>query len=407
MLKVKYFVYLFLILLCSFQFKVYARCELIDLDLHDADLSATVRLLANFIHVNVIISPKVVGKVNLHLHKAVPQDAFNALLMLHGLAIWKMGNIFYVAANVELLQRNQESLKLQTVLDEQAPLKTQIWQIKYGKADKIAHLLQDGHPAFISKRGHVQVDLRTNIICIQDTLKYLEIAARLIQHLDVPSKQIVIKARIASIDSDFEKELGLNFSSEQHVSGKNRGKRVPSRNQYSLAVIKLADSTLIDVKLSALEKNGHAELISSPSLFTTNQQLASIEAGEEIPYQEVSESGGTAVAFKKAVLGLKVVPQVLPGNQVLLQLTINQDRPGHSVVQGVPTISTRQITTNVLIAAGQTAVLGGIYETNKEKDIERIPFLGHIPIIGTLLSQHNVRINKRELIIFVTPEIIF
>src|SRR6185503_18651000 len=108
---------------------------------------------------------------------------------------------------------------------------------------------------------------------------------------------------------------------------------------------------------------GRAELISSPHLFTANQQLASIEAGEEVPYQEVSESGGTAVVFKKAVLSLKVIPQVLPGNKVLLQLQINQDRPSDKMVLGVPTISTRQITTSVLVQAGQTVVLGGIYES--------------------------------------------
>ena len=116
----------------------------------------------------------------------------------------------------------------------------------------------------------------------------------------------------------------------------------------------------------ALENAGHAELISSPSLFAANQQLASIESGEEVPYQEVSESGGTAVVFKKAVLGLKVVPQILPGKNILLQLQINQDRPNNKMVQGMPTISTRQIITNVLVRSGQTIVLGGIYEINTE-----------------------------------------
>lgn len=124
-----------------------------------------------------------------------------------------------------------------------------------------------------------------------------------------------------------------------------------------------------------------------------------------MPYQEVSEGGGTAVTFKKAVLGLRVIPQVLPGNKVLLQLQINQDRPSNRLVLGVPTISTRQITTNVLVRTGQTIVLGGIYECNNENGEQRIPFISQVPLIGLLFKQQKTRMNKRELLIFVTPKI--
>lgn len=125
-----------------------------------------------------------------------------------------------------------------------------------------------------------------------------------------------------------------------------------------------------------------------------------------MPYQEVSESGGTGVVFKKAVLGLKVTPQILPKQQIVLQLQINQDRPSNRMVLGMPTISTRQITTNILVKSGQTVVLGGIYETNHEKGEERIPFISKLPIMGLLFTQQKVRKNKRELLIFVTPKII-
>ncbi|HSW71329.1 MAG TPA: type IV pilus secretin PilQ, partial [Gammaproteobacteria bacterium] len=168
----------------------------------------------------------------------------------------------------------------------------------------------------------------------------------------------------------------------------------------------LADNSLLDVKLAALENAGHGELISSPSLFTANQQLASIEAGEEIPYQEASSSGATTVVFKKAVLSLKVRPQLLPGKKILLQLHINQDRPNTRLVLGVPTISTRQLLTNVLIPNGQTVVLGGIYEINKEKSKETFPFLAKLPLVGSFFQLNKQRHNKRELLIFVTPRVI-
>src|SRR5262249_7616242 len=156
----------------------------------------------------------------------------------------------------------------------------------------------------------------------------------------------------------------------------------------------------------ALQNAGHAELISSPSLFTANQQLASIEAGEEVPYQEVSESGGTAIVFKKAVLGLKVTPQVLPGKNILLHLQINQDKPNNKMIHGMPRINTRKMITNFKVKSGQTIVLGGIYETNREDGQSGLPFLSSIPGFGWLFGQENIRRSKRELLIFVTPEIV-
>ena len=176
--------------------------------------------------------------------------------------------------------------------------------------------------------------------------------------------------------------------------------------EEGVSLIKLANGKSLAVELAALEKSGHGELISSPSLLTLNQQTASIESGEEIPYQETSGSGATSVTFKKAVLSLKVTPQVMPGNQVMLQLQVNQDKPNKRMVLGVPSISTRQMNTNILVKNGETVVLGGIYESNHEREEQEIPFLGKIPLVGWLFQQQNILNNKRELLIFVTPRVI-
>jgi type IV pilus assembly protein PilQ len=225
----------------------------------------------------------------------------------------------------------------------------------------------------------------------------------------VPVQQILIEARLASVDDDYERELGVHFDLNQGGAEANVGlqTKLPKEQakSYSLAIAKLADGSLLDVKLTALENAGHAELISSPSLFTANQQTASIEAGEEIPYQQMSDSGGTAVVFKKAVVGLSVTPQILPGNKVLLQLKINQDRPSNKMVLGMPTISTHQMTTSVLVKNGQTIVLGGIYEANKEKGEQGVPLINRVPLLAWLFKQQNIKENKRELLIFVTPKI--
>ncbi len=373
----------------------------VSLDLQNINLPDAIHSLAQLLDQQVIISKTVQGSVSLYLQNEAPAQAFNALLTANGLAAWKLGRIWWIAPRDEFIKRKQEEFQWQTVLSETAALKVRTWPIHYAKADDIAHLLQNERNSFLSKRGQVRADPRTNRIFVQDTVSQLERINQLIQDLDVPVAQIAIEARLASVDSDYERELGLHFTTQAGKANVN-----PQQGQYSLAIASLADASLLDIKLSALENAGHAKLISSPSLFTANQQTASIEAGEEVPYQEVSESGGTAIVFKKAVLGLKVTPQVLPGNKVLLQLQISQDRPSSKMVLGMPTISTREISSNVLVKHGQTIVLGGIYELDAENTEQRLPFLSQLPVIGLLFKQQNTRQTKRELLIFVTPKVI-
>lgn len=386
----------------------FAHAEKLTLELQNTNLPDAIRLIAKFLHISVIVSPSVNGEATVSLHEASPWEAFNLLLTSHDLAKWQMGNVWLIAPRSELIKHRQEDVKWQELCDESAPLVTRVWQIKYGKAEDISHLLYGEHSSLISKRGHVCVDSRTNILCISDVVSRMAALNQLIRRLDIPVRQILIEARLASVDHDCERELGIVYDVTEKPCDDKALNRVfyHEVGRYSLAVAKLADSSLLDVKLAALENAGRADLISSPSLFTANQQPASIEAGEEVPYQEVSDGGGTAVTFKKAVLGLKVIPQILPGNKVLLQLQINQDRPSKRLVLGVPTISTRQIMTNVLVRAGQTVVLGGIYECNYEEGQQRIPFISDIPVIGLLFRQQKTRTNKRELLIFVTPKII-
>jgi type IV pilus assembly protein PilQ len=381
----------------------------ISLDLQNVNLPDAIRIVGKFMHLNLVLSSAVTGSVSLQLQHASPDDAFSLLLVSQGLAKWQKGNVFYIAPRTELVSRQQDESKLREAAEDSVSLVTRIWQIHYAKADDVAHLLQDTNASLLSKRAHVRVDSRTNKLCVQELPNNLAALDSLIQKLDVPVQQVLIEARLASVDNDYERELGVNFSAHAlAIGGKSRAvQEAPVMgSHFSLAVATLADGSFLDVVLSAMENEGRGELISSPSLFTANQQPASIESGEEIPYQEVSRSGGTGVAFKKAVLSLKVTPQIMPGNKVLLQLQVNQDRPSNRIVLGVPAISTRQITTSILVKNGQTLVLGGIYELNKEHDVGRIPFLGKKPLVGLLFQQQNAKENKRELLIFVTPKII-
>lgn len=369
------------------------------IDLQDVNLQAVLRAFAKTLNMNIVLSNGVTGTVTLHLQKVPAEQVFDFILATHGLTKILNGGIWLIGTPEELMHQQQELIKLQETALAVAPLATHIWQIHYARAEAITHLLQEGN-SMLSKRGNMHMDTRTNEICVQDTAEKIQAVDYLIRRLDVPVQQVMIETKLVSLDSNYERELGVNFSVLPEGAASN------ATTRYSLAVARLADGSLLNMQLAALENAGHGELISSPRLFTANQQTAAIEAGEEIPYQEISRSGATGVAFKKAVLRLKVTPQIFPDGQILLELQINQDKPSNRMVLGVPSISTRQISTNILANNGQTVVLGGIFESTKDDVQQRIPFLGKIPLVGWLFRQQNVAMNKRELLIFVTPRTI-
>jgi type IV pilus assembly protein PilQ len=379
----------------------------ISLDIQSIHLASAVRLLAGYANLNVIVSPEVHGEVSLRVSNEESQNVFDSLLLSNGLAKTRQGGIWYIAPRLEMIKVQQEEAMWRLGAESSSALSSRSWKIRYARAADVAVAVQENDASLLSERGHLSVDARTNLIFVRDTPARLAVINQLISRMDIAVQQVLIEARLVSIDQDAMQQLGFEFSVRQLAATDPHpvAGNLPAPGKYSIAVASLPDGSWLDVKLAALEQQGRAELISSPSLFTGSQQEASIEAGEEVPYQEVSESGGTAVAFKKAVLGLKVTPQILPGSHVLLALKINQDRPAARMVQGVPAISTRQIVTNVQVKSGQTVVLGGIYEVNHEQSQEGLPFLGNIPIIGLLFTQQSQRYHKRELLIFVTPKI--
>ncbi|HVE43599.1 MAG TPA: secretin N-terminal domain-containing protein [Gammaproteobacteria bacterium] len=381
----------------------------ISLDLENVNLADALRLVATLSHQSVVISPVVSGTVTLHLAAVDPRLSLEALLSMYGLAKTESAGIWFISTQEELVKRVEKTVKYVEATEAALPLETKVWQVRYARANDIAQLLGEGRGGFLTKRGQLRVDMRTNKICLQDIHASVSSVQNIIKKLDIPVQQVLIAARLVSIDSAYEKELGVNFNVHTPWSDNEKASIIKQLN-YEIGVHQLAVSRLIrgawlDIKLSALESAGHAKLISNPSLLTANQQTASIEAGEEVPYQETSENGGTSIVFKKAVLGLKVTPQILPGKKVLLRLQINQDRASQKMVLGMPTISTRQIVADALVANGQTIVLGGVYETDQENGQRRIPFFSDLPIVGMLFKENTQQENRRQLLVFITPSI--
>jgi len=409
--------------------------KLISLNFQNIQIRAVLQILAEFTGINMVVSDKVQGEITLRLNNTPWDQALDIILKTNSLDKRKNGNIMMIAPTADFLSQEKIELKSQQEVTNLAPLRSDLLQINYAKAADIAMLLKDKNTSLLSKRGAVSVDARTNTIWIQDTGAQIEDIRELIKQLDVPVKQVLIEARIVNVTKDFAKDLGIRFgvSKPTHLSGRLRGANqmvqgvapadvIPLSDRLNvdlaaipvsaspasvgIALAKLGNGILLDLELSALESEGRGEIIASPRLITTNQQSAVIESGEEIPYQEATSSGATAVAFKKAVLSLKVTPQITPDNKIMMDLAINQDRPSDQRFNGVPSILTKEIQTNVLVDNGQTIVLGGIYKQDRKSSMNRVPFLGALPVVGILFRNQNTTIANEELLIFITPRII-
>lgn len=312
-----------------------------------------------------------------------------------------------------------------TILQQRKSLpimQTSLLAIHYAKAEDIALILRDKTNALLSRRGRIAVDQRTNVLWLEDKPEHLQKLKKLIAHLDVPAQQIIIEARLVNMNQEVARDLGVRLGllapspvNPQGNSGAAQGTRLgldmAARTLESSAATLgftqaiLLSQRLLDFELSVLEGQGKAKVIASPRLITSNQIPAVIEAGEDIPYQEFSMNGNTSIAFKKAVLRLQVVPQITAKQELMMALVINQDADSGKRVQGVPIIATKSIETRILVKHGQTVVLGGIYQEDRNRQIDQIPVLGDLPWIGDLFKRKHMRIRHEALLIFITPRI--
>jgi type IV pilus assembly protein PilQ len=408
----------------------------ISLNFQDIQVRSVLQLLADFTGVNIVVSDAVAGSITLRLNDVPWDQALDIILTTQGLDKRQLGNVLLIDKAETFVARENAQLKGQIASRKLAPIRSDLLQINYAKAADIATMLKDKSNSLLSERGALSVDARTNTIWLQDTGEKIDEIRQLVAQLDVPVKQVVIEARIVDVTKQCETDLGISWgvSKPSHLSGTLAGANqmaqgitpadvTPLADRLNLdlaaiptgglqpasvgiALARLGSGVLLDLELSALESVGKAEIIASPRLMTTNQQSAVIASGEDIPYQQSTSSGATAVAFKQAVLSLKVTPQITPDGKLLMDLVITQDAESGQFVQGVPVITTKSLQTNVLVNNGQTIVLGGIYTQNKSNNLTRIPFLGGIPYVGYLFRRTQVINNNEELLIFITPRII-
>lgn len=423
--------------------------EKLSLNFQNIEVRAVLQLLADFNGMNLVTSDTVTGNLTLRL-KNVPWDqALDIILKTKGLGMRQNGNVMLIAPAAEIAAREKQELEARNQLVELEPLYSEIFEVNFAKASEMAQILTTtqgqstaGSSAggFLSERGSVVVDQRTNSLLLRDTASNLADVRMLIEKLDIPVRQVLIESRIVIANNDFAKELGVRFGSSAQsgtlgagTSGTLEGLQVPATNTDSvrpinssgvrgqdlnvnlpvanpagtiaLALAKLPLGAVLELELSAMQEEGKGEIVSSPRVITSNQKQATIEQGTEIPYQEASSSGATSVSFKEALLKLDVTPQITPDDRIVMDLEVNKDEVG-AVFLGVPSIDTRSVKTQVLVDNGETVVLGGIYEQTSTQSSTRVPFFGDLPYVGFLFKTDLNENRQRELLVFVTPKII-
>ena len=407
--------------------------QYVSFNFQDVPVRSAIQLLANFGHVNVVINDSVKGNMTLHIQQMPWKEALNIVLKVRGLEARAVDGVMFIAPMEEIMQLDEMEQKRRETMEAQIPLSIESIFVRYADVNELMKTLTTSNSSFLSVRGHMNVDKRTNTLLIQDIPEKIETIKQVIKMLDTPVRQVLIEARIVTVNRNFEKDLGIQFGMSQedmNISGSLEAANDlangttssitdrlnvdfsavsslgSSPGSIAIALAKLGGGIMLDLELSALESEGEGKVISRPRLVTANQKPAFIESGEEIPYQESTSSGATAVSFKKAVLRLKVTPKITPNNKVMMELVINQDMPNGVLVNGVPEVMTKEIQTNVVVQNRQTIVLGGIYRQDKSHSVERIPFLSDVPGIGSIFQKKTDKITYEELLIFITPKII-
>ena len=419
--------------------------KLISLSFQDVPVRSALKVLAQEVNLNLVMNDSVGGNITINFDSVPWDQALDTILRVKGLDKRVEGTILLIGSQDELAQYEQKQLEEQDKKTAKEPLVTEFIQVNYAKAADFVKLIStkdselsiransvnningssgaDSNDSLLSARGTVTVDERTNTLIIKDTEASIANIKRLVETLDTPVQQVVIEARIVSIDESAETALGINWQMDTNNGTLNTGKPNNSEKWYAgsgtqtdvpadggtFSLGRITKNFAINLALKALETEKRTDIISSPRITTTNQKEAYIEQGYEIPSITASSAGNTTIEWKKAVLSLKVTPQITPDDSVFLDLKITQDDKGDEVKSFGTTslsIETRELETQVLVGNGETLVLGGIFQQSVSRTVKKVPLLGDIPVLGWLFKSVDNTNSKREVLVFITPHIL-
>jgi type IV pilus assembly protein PilQ len=424
----------------------------LSLNFQSIEIRALLQIIADFSDFNVVTSDTVTGTVTLRL-KDVPWDqALDIILQSKGLDKRRSGNVLLIAPKDELAAKEQVDLEAKKKIADLEPMHMQAFQLNYTKALEVTNGLTGTGASggigtrLLSSRGSVVAESRTNQLFVTDIPSKLEEIQALITRIDIPSRQVMIEARIVEASDNFGRALGVklgttsfnafhvggsqyvsvggNYEGVGYQTGQVAGTAPYTDSQFvnfpaqaglvsstanaatfALSLFSASASRFLNLELSALEEDGSGRIISSPRVITADQVQAVVESGEELPYQQATSSGATSVTFQKAQIRLQVTPQITPEGNVILDVDVNKDSVGRSTSAGFA-INTKHVKTTALVENGGTVVLGGLFQQTDSNVTDKIPFLGDIPFLGNLFKNTSKVSQRTELLIFITPRII-
>jgi len=435
------------------------RGEKMSLNFQDVDVRSLLQVIAEVSGFSIIASDSVTGRTTLRL-KDIPWDqALDIIMETKGLDMRKNGSVIMVAPKDELLTKEKLEAEQKSAIGDFEQLKTESFQLNYQKVSTFntAFGLNGMNPKIqiLSKRGSAVIDVRTNQLFVTDVPERIEAVRNLVLKTDIPSRQVLIEARLVVATDNWSKNLGstLGFTDMRTLQGGVAGFPVTGGTNaavtgtyqgvsdqtgqtavnttstaafttagqfFSLPAAGIGNSTpgsfavslfssaanrFLNLEISALEADGLGKVISSPRLVTADQIPAVVEQGTEVPYQSATSSGATAVSFQAANLKLEVTPQITPDGNIILDVEVHNDSLGVETTAGYA-INTQHLKTIVMVENGGTVLLGGIYQETVQDTETKIPLLGDIPVLGYLFKSTAKTKNKSELLIFLTPKII-
>ena len=427
----------------------------LSLNFQNIEVRSLLQVIADFTNFNIVTSDSVTGSVTLRLQEVPWDQALEIILQAKGLGVRKNGNVLWIAPKEEIAAKEKLERESSVALENLEPLRTQSFQMNYTKAAEIAAQLtassggQAGNNSrLLSPRGSTISEARTNQLFVTDIPSKLDQVQQLIAKLDIPTRQVLIEARIVEASDTFGRSLGIKLGGNDlraqkggdggyQLAGDNRvafgssysnviassgaggivdlnsnfvnlpavGQGGYSPATFAVSIFSSAANRFLNLELSALEADGKGKVVSSPRVVTADQIKALIEQGTELPYQVASSSGATSIAFRKANLKLEVTPQITPEGNIILALDVNKDTVGQATAAGFA-INTKHIQTQVLVENGGTVVIGGIFELTETDSETKVPLLGDIPGVGNLFKSRSRIANKQEMLVFITPKVV-
>ena len=435
------------------------RGEKLSFNFQNVEVRAALQAIADISGLNIITSDSVAGNLTLRL-KEVPWDqALDVVLQAKGLDMRKNGSVLWIAPKEELLTKEKLELEQRAQIADLEPLKSEIFQLNYQKAESFKTVFgldgaADAKNRVLSRRGSAIIEPRTNQLFVTDIASKLEDVRRLIAKTDIATKQVLIEARIVEANDSFTRNLGakLGFADMRTIRGGDAGYQLGGGNtrigiggnltgvgqttgqigianandsfnntqfvnlpaapingvdagSLAISLFSSAANRFLNLELSALEADGTGKIVSSPRVVTADKAVAVIEQGLELPYQVATSSGATSIVFRKANLRLEVTPQITPDGNVVIDVDVNKDSVGQETRAGFA-IDTKHVKTQVMVDNGGTVVLGGIYQQMERNSVSKVPLLGDVPVLGHLFRTSTRTNDKTELLVFITPKIV-